>query len=577
MKYRLLLALLLLSAIVADVHASLSLPSEFSDHMILQRSMAVPVWGKADPGQEVTVTFAGQAKKTSADAQGAWRLFLDPLQTSSTPADLSISCNGSNLTLHDVLVGEVWVAGGQSNMGFPLRGAHNAAEVLPHSDDPLLRFFAVRMTTAAEPQANVNGTWKLSTQETAKDFSAVAYFFALQIRSKQNCPVGIIQAPWGGTPIETWMSLDGLKQEPALTNTIAKWDKAVDQYHQVVANPKLETDYQADLKLWNKEVAPAFNAATKAWNDDKAAGKSVGEKPKPSRPEPINPDPMAVPGPSRRPGTPSVSFNGMIAPLIPYGIRGIIWYQGEANGGAGMEYRSLFPRLIGDWRSRWATGMGVKPEQIAFLFVQLPANGSDSTPVAAAGWPWLREAQLMALKLPKIGMAITLDVGDPGNVHPIDKLDVGNRLALAARKVAYGENIVASGPLFAGISPEGSSALSIRFTETGGGLTIGQSPWYAKGVEPWPQDKLIGFFVAGEDKKWVEAQAQIKGDSVIVSSPNVPKPVAVRYGWANSPRCNLYNKEGLPASPFRSDDWETTTSAMPSTRSASEQSTQLKH
>jgi sialate O-acetylesterase len=361
----------------------------------------------------------------------------------------------------------------------------------------------------------------------------------------------VLQAPWGGTDIETWISLEGLKQNPALANPLSRWDKAVADYEKIKANPNLVADYEKDLKQWQKEVAPAYDAAVKKYNADKDAGKEVGAKPQPPRPEPSNPNPMGMPSPSRRPSTPTVNFNGMIAPLVPYAIRGVIWYQGENNGGRGIEYRELFPRLIEDWRNQWTKSGGA---DFPFLFVQLPCNGKDSTPVAESGWPWLREAQLMTLKVPRTGMAITIDIGDPNNVHPADKIDVGQRLALVAKKLTYGENVVASGPLFKKMEIDGGK-VRVQFTETGSRLTIGQQPWCAKGMTPFPKDKLIGFFIAGDDKKWIEADASIDGDNVIVSSAQVPKPVAVRYGWANSPRCNLYNKEGLPASPFRTDDW----------------------
>jgi sialate O-acetylesterase len=242
-----------------------------------------------------------------------------------------------------------------------------------------------------------------------------------------------------------------------------------------------------------------------------------------------------------------VAFNAMIAPLIPYALRGAIWYQGEENGGAGFEYRDLLPRLIEDWRGHWG-------DDFPFLYVQLPCFGPDAKPVATNGWPWLREAQFMTLRVPQTGMAITLDVGDPANVHPKDKIDVGQRLALLARKIVYGEKIQASGPLYKDFTVSGNQ-IKVRFTEIGAGLTPGQAPWRPPGVDPLPLDKLIGFFVAGEDQQWFPADATIAGDTVTVSSPQVEKPVAVRYGWANSPRCNLYNRDGLPASPFRTDDW----------------------
>jgi len=544
-----ILALLVLFSV--NLQAKVRLPAIFSDHLILQREAAVPVWGQADAGEKVTVAFAGQTKTATADANGKWSVKFDALSASAAPRELVVSGKDSSVKLADVLVGDVWLAGGQSNMGFPLSAAHNAAEVLPQAEDPQLRFFRVKTRTAAEPQSDCSTSWEKSTPDSAKGFSGVAYFFAREIRRDQKVPVAVLQAPWGGTDIETWISLAGLKQNPPLTKTLERWNKALADYEKVKANPNLVANYERDLKQWQAEVAPAYNAVLKQYNADKAAGKEVGPKPQPARPEPANPDPMGMPSPSRRPSTPTVNFNGMIAPLVPYAVRGAIWYQGENNGGRGLEYRELFPRLIENWRTEWTKSGGA---DFPFLFVQLPCNGEDKTPVAESGWPWLREAQLMTLKVPRTGMAITIDVGNPKDVHPADKLDVGQRLALVAKKLVYGEKVVASGPLYRDFKIEGGT-VRVRFTETGTGLVIGQQPWCAPGVKPFPKDKLVGFYLAGENKKWVEAEAKIDGDSVVVSSPQVPKPVAVRYGWANSPRCNLYNREALPASPFRTDDW----------------------
>lgn len=525
--------------LVSAAQAEVKLPAVFADHMVFQRDLPAPVWGTAAAGESVVVEFAGQTKVAMADTAGKWKVVLDPLKTSAESRELK----AGTLVIHDVLVGEVWLASGQSNMAFGLNAAHNAAEVLPQVNDPQLRFFTVTHKTAVEPQPDLQGKWDLANPQAAKGFSAVAYFFAREIRRTQNCPVAILHSSWGGTPIETWIGLDGYKLEPPLAKPLQQWEKALEQYRKIQADPKLEADYVAALAKWRKEVEPAFNAATKAWN-----ASPVGPKPVPATPEPTNPDPMGMPSPSRRPQTPAVSFNAMIAPLVPYAIRGALWYQGEANGSAGMEYRKLLPRLIQDWRRLWG-------QEFAFLYVQLPMNGKDNAPVAAAGWPWLREAQLLTLQVPKTSMAITIDVGDPGNVHPTDKLDVGNRLALLARRDVYGEKLIASGPLYNGSQIDGDK-IRIRFKEVGTGLTPGQAPWRAAGVEPLPTDKLVGFYIAGEDKKWVEAEARIEGNSVIVYSPAVPKPVAVRYAWANSPRCNLYNREGIPASPFRTDDWD---------------------
>ena len=542
--------LLILIGISASLQAAAKPMTLFTDGMVLQRDAILPVWGTATPGEEVTVEFSGQKKSAKADDKGIWMVKLDPLTASSSPSEMTVSAGASKTKVSNVLVGDVFLAGGQSNMGSPLFAAHNAAEVLPQTTDDKLRFFNVTKKTAAEPQTDVAGQWQSSDPTNAKGFSAVAYFFAREIRTKENIPVGVVSAPWGGTPIETWMSMDSIKVAPALTNVIAKWDKAVVDYNKVKADPKLESDYLADLDKWTKEVKPAFDATMKAWNDDKAAGKPVGEKPKPSRPEPSNPDPMGPPSPSRRPSTPSVSYNAMIAPLSPFALKGVLWYQGEANAGRGLEYRSLFPRLIQGWRKQWGV-------DLPFLFVQLPMNGKDPVPVAKDGEPYLREAQLMTLSEPKTAMAITIDIGDPNNVHPGDKIDVGKRLSLLARRDIYGEKIDASGPLYQGFKIEGDK-IRISFKETAKGLKPGQAPWCAKGVEPLPTDKLIGFVIAGSDRNWVEADAVIQGNDVIVSSKTIANPVAVRYGWAHSPRCNLYNSEGLPASTFRTDDWDST-------------------
>ena len=524
----------------------------FSDHAILQRDQPVPVWGWADAGAVVTVEFAGQTKNATADASGKWLVKLDALRASVEPRTLTAHTTMTAM-VSDVLVGEVWLASGQSNMGVPLSSAHNAAMELPKTDDSLLRFYTVSKSTAAEPQPDVTGKWEASTPVTAKNYSAVAYFFARELRAKLNCPVAVLHSSWGGTPGQAWVSMDALRKEPSLARHVQKYDEALVAYRDVQAHPEKVANYKDELKRWQTEVAPAFNAAMKEYN----AKKSTGPKPTPARPEPVNPDPMAIPSPSSRPGTPSVIFNGMIAPLAPYALRGAIWYQGEANGSAGMEYRSLLPCLIGDWRTHWSQG------DFTFLIVQLPGWDHDTKPAEQHDWPWLREAQLLTLKnVPKTGLAVGIDIGDPHDVHPKDKLDIGVRLALAARKVAYSENVVHSGPIFQEIKVEGA-AVRVKFAETGSALMIGQAPWRAEGVEPLPSDKLIGFTIAGDDRRWFAANAKIEDDCVVVTSPEVPKPVAVRYGWANAPRCNLYNKEGLPASPFRTDEWSISGAAKP--------------
>lgn len=551
MKSKLVISLVVLFlSTVSYASAQLSLNGVFSDNMVLQRNVRVPVWGTSDSKARITVSFAGFTHSTNADSNGRWVVYFDPLDATSKSTDLEVSSNNTKKILHNVVVGEVWLAGGQSNMGYPLFAAHNATEALSGANDPLMRLLPIPLKTAVEPKDTISGvSWKICTPENVKNFSAVAYFFAKELREKLGCPVGVISAAWGGTPIETWISLDGLKQSPEFSKTLKDYNQAINKHQFVVNNPKLLTDYEALLVKWKKEVQPSFDSATKKYNADKDAGRNVGKKPEPAWPEPQNPDPTGIPSPSKRPQVPAVSFNGMIFPVAPYAIRGIIWYQGEANASAGLEYRKLFPRLISSWRSLWGS-------EIPFLYVQLPACYEDPVPVAEKGWPWLREAQAMTLNQKSVSMAVAIDVGDPNNVHPTDKLDVGHRLALLARRDVYGEHaLVASGPMYYEHKIE-NNIIRVRFNHIGQGLVAGQAPWRARGVELLPIDHLIGFYIADSDRVWHSAQANIDNDCIIVSSPLVASPVAVRYGWANSPRCNLYNKNGLPAAPFRTDSWE---------------------
>ena len=538
------LSILIVFAIASahTVLAEVKLPSVISDHLVLQRDTVVPIWGWAQEGEEIIIEFAGQKKTAKTDASGKWLVKLDPLAANAEPREMKIG----DRVIKDVLVGEVWLASGQSNMGFPLSSAHHAEQALAGAGDPLLRFFTVQNATAAEPQNDLRGRWDASAPDTAKAFSAVAFFFARDLRAKLGVPVAILHSSWGGTPAQAWLSMEAMREVPPFENHVNRYDEALAKHREVLAHPEMMEAYRDDLAQWQKEVAPAFNDVMKAWN----AGPKTTPKPVPARPEPTNPDPMDIPSPSSRPGTPSVIFNAKIAPLAGYAIRGALWYQGEANGSSGIEYRTLLPRLIGDWRKHWGQG------DFPFLVVQLAAWDMDKNPAPLHQWPWLREAQLITVKtVPNTALAVAIDVGNPADVHPKGKEPVGQRLALAARKLAYGDRaLVASGPVFREAKAE-DATMRVTFSEIGGGLVIGQAPWRAEGDAQWPQDKLVGFTVAGEDREWVDAEARIEGEAVIVSSPAVAKPVAVRYAWANSPRCNLYNREALPAVPFRSDDW----------------------
>lgn len=538
--------ILLTSAFLA--HADVKLHPLFTDHMVLQRGNVAPVWGTATPGEKVAVEFGGQTLEATADADGRWMIEFKNLEASSDPRTLTAKASNT-VTVNDVVVGDVFLAGGQSNMDSPLSSG-TAAEALPTANDPLLRFFTVKKSVAAEPLASVEGQWLPTTPENAKGFSAIAYFFAKDVRENQNVPVGVIRSAWGGTPIKTWMSLDSLRKDPPVAATVKEWDDAFAKYQALKDQPEVMEAYYKDMKDWETNVEPAFKAAKKAHPEAVAAAKAANQPPPPaptpSRPEPVMPNPIAMPSASKRPSVPTISYNAMIAPLAPYGLRGILWYQGEADGSRGPEYRILFPRLIEGWRADF------RQPTLPFLFVQLPASGTDSAIVADKGMAVLRSAQASALSLPGTGMAVTLDIGEAKEAHPDNKVHVGQRLALTGRKVVYGEDIVASGPTYDSHEIRDGKAV-VKFDNTGGGLIIGQAPWRAKSMPEVPTDKLVGFALAGADGKWSAAEAIIEGETIIVSSPTVPTPTAVAYGWADSPSVNLYNKENLPAAPFRTD------------------------
>ncbi len=538
--------ILLTSAFLA--HADVKLHPLFTDHMVLQRGNVAPVWGTATPGEKVAVEFGGQTLEATADADGRWMIEFKNLEASSDPRSLTVKA-ANTVTVNDVVVGDVFLAGGQSNMDSPLSSG-TAAEALPTANDPLLRFFTVKKNVAAEPLTSVEGQWLPTTPENAKGFSAIAYFFAKDVRENQKVPVGVIRSAWGGTPIKTWMSLDSLRKDPPVAATVKEWDDAFAKYQALKDQPEVMEAYYKDMKDWETNVEPAFKAAKKAHPEAVAAAKAANQppppSPTPSRPEPVMPNPIAMPSASKRPSVPTISYNAMIAPLAPYGLRGILWYQGEADGSRGPEYRILFPRLIEGWRADF------RQPTLPFLFVQLPASGTDSAIVADKGMAVLRSAQASVLSLPATGMAVTLDIGEAKEAHPDNKVHVGHRLALAGRKVVYGEDIVASGPIYSSHEIRDGKVV-VKFANIGGGLIIGQAPWRAKSMPEVPTDKLVGFALAGADGKWSAAEAIIEGETIIVSSPTVPTPTAVAYGWADSPSVNLYNKENLPAAPFRTD------------------------
>ncbi len=485
----------------------LTLASVIGDHMVLQQGGPAPIWGKTAPNTKVRVVMGDHRITTRSDEQGNWRVDLGAL-TAGGPYDITIQAGKTEKVISDVLVGEVWVCSGQSNMQFSVRGANNADEEIKNANYPNIRLFSVTRKTSDVPLSECEGSWSACSPETVPDFSAVGYFFGRRLYQTLDVPIGLIHSSWGGTPAEAWTSMPKLESNPDFQPILDRWEKIIEDY------PKAKADYDKALAEWQKKAADA-----KANNQPEPKG-----KPNP----PIGPD---------HPHRPATLYNAMIQPLIPYGIRGAIWYQGESNAGRAYQYRSLFPAMIEDWRANWGEG------PFPFLFVQL-ANFMKYNPDANAGSAWaeLREAQHMTLGLENTGEAVIIDIGEANDIHPKNKQDVGARLSQAAWKVAYGMNdAVWSGPELASMKKEGN-AIRLTFDHANGGLM-------ANG------DKLEGFAVAGEDKIYHWADAKIDGNSVIVSAPDVANPIAVRYGWADNPRCNLYNGAGLPASPFRTDDW----------------------
>lgn len=454
----------------------------FSNGAVLQRGAKVSVWGTATEGEKITVRIAGH-EGSSTTIGGKWQVELPALEAGG-PHVLSI-LGENKLEIGNVLVGDVWICSGQSNMEWPLRATAEAEATIASAANPMLRLFTVPRRTATEPKSDIadpktgsTPSWNECGPQAVAAFSAVGYFFGRDLQRQLNVPIGLIHTSWGGTPAQAWTSRGALDKESAL----------------------------------------------------KAA--------------------YGGPAQDNQPGSPSSLYNGMIAPLTQFPIKGAIWYQGESNAGQAYLYRTLFPAMINDWRTAWRLG------DFPFLYVQLapydPTLKGVATFVKAPGesrWAELREAQLMALKLPNTAMAVIVDVGEPTDIHPKKKAPVGARLALAARAVAYGEKFEYSGPVYVTMKVEGNKA-ALTFTHVGECLEAKGGP-------------LTGFTLCGKDRKFVDAFAEIQGDKVVVSSPEVAEPVAIRYGWADYPVVNLWNKNGLPATPFRTDDFPGITQPKP--------------
>ena len=480
------IASLTLLTFSTTISAEVKLPPVIGAGMVLQRDLPVPIWGWAEAGEEVSVSFSGQTKKAKANDKGKWMVKLDALKASAKGTNLTVE--GSNkITLENVLIGEVWICSGQSNMEWAIRSSMNAKEEIAASDHPLIRLFNVPgHTTSPLPKEQGAGKWQTCSPKTSSGFSAVGYFFGRRLLKELKVPIGLIGSNWGGTRIEPWTTLAGFE--------------SVTELSKITAQVK---GYKANTR--------------------------VGA------------------------GSPSAIYNSMVHPLIPFAMRGAIWYQGESNGGEHLSYYHKKHALVNGWRKAFQN------KDLGFYWVQL-ANFQlpKNNPAGGDGWAKIREAQTKALDIPHTGMAVAIDLADahnPRDIHPRNKQDVGGRLAQWALHQTYGKkDLVPTGPLYKSNKIKGN-AIHLSFDHVGKGLMVGKKTK----LEPTAEvkgGKLEHFSIAGADKKWVWADATIEGDTVVVSSKEVKKPVAVRYGFTMNPaNANLYNKDGIPALPFRTDDW----------------------
>ena len=513
-------------------------PAIIGEHMMLQAGANTPIWGWADPGEGVVVTVGDSKATTTAGADGKWKVTFTDLKISVAPVKVSIA--GENtLTFKDVLIGDVWICSGQSNMALPVRRIlgrdANNPKGLGQANYPQIRLFKLPKETFLDPQTDCKGSWAVCTPGAAKEFSATGYFFGREIHRVEKIPVGLINACRGSSSGQMWTSLEGLKSEAALSKYLNQALAARADY------PRHKEHYLRDRAKW-KEDAARWPETVKRWEVDTAKAKAEGKE------APAKPEPPGVP-PARPDGmdgwednvmnAPTVLFNGMIAPIIPFGIKGAIWYQGEGNASEAELYRTLFPAMVYDWRNRW--GLGNFP----VYFVQLSSFGESLAEPGESNWAAFREIQLMLQNIvPNSGMAVTVDIGNAQNIHPLTKEEVGRRLSLVALAITYNHPIAYSGPMYERMEIEGDK-IRLHFTHVGAGLV-------AKGGE-----SLKRFAIAGANRKFVWGEAKIEGKTVTVSSSTVSHPVAVRYAWDINPDgCNLFNVAGLPASPFRTDDWK---------------------
>lgn len=631
---------------ISTADAQMKLAQIFSDHIILQRRKPIPVWGWANPNESVKVSLGDQSKIANADADGKFTVTFAPMEATDKPLELKVAAKSGNLTVKDVLIGEVWLCSGQSNMEWTVRQADNFAGEKNDADYPLIRQFYVEHVVEPAPQKDLkSGAWKASSKDSVGDFTAVGFFFARDVYKKLKIPVGLIHSSWGGSQVESWISKDAMLSSDELksygenlpkdwagfdallernvkratlgdadanpsledekkylqadfdvskwvaNNPIGQWDwKGIwswrgngffardveipanfagretvlglaesNSYNEIYINGKQVfsgiTKGKREIKIpqnsWktgmnrlvvkmNKAIDPEwFGLGFQGSADDvfvKTASEKIALGDNNWKLMPSFAEPHAFAHSSNNAGT--IIYNAMIAPLVPFAMRGVLWYQGETNAGRSFQYRKTFPLMIEDWRKKWN-------DDFYFYFVQLSSYGANQNSNVGSGWAELREAQSMTLSLPKTGMAVTTDIGNANDIHPTNKQDVGLRLSSIALNQIYGQNFPNRSPIFDSAKFENGRAI-ISFKFAYDGLKAKDKFGYVRGFE-----------IAGADKKFYYAKAEISGDKVIVYNENVKNPVAVRYAWSDAPvDANLYNSADFPASPFRTDDWK---------------------
>lgn len=507
MKIKLFITVLFLS-FASIARADVTLPDVIGSNMVLQRDQAAPIWGKAEPGEAITVRFNGQAKTTTAGAGGHWSIRLQPMRAKATPSTLSIE-GRNKIELQDILIGEVWLMAGQSNMERRLRETDNGEQVIAAANHPNIRLFNVSRQVAFKHAPPPLGVWRACTPDSVKEFSAAGYYFGVELQKELNVPIGLLNSSYGGTQAEAWTPVEYLAASVDLKPTVDRtkiWDEE---------RPRVRVQYDEAIRKWREEA-------------DKA--KAAGAVPRPS---------PSVPDALREARIAASLYNNMIAPLIPFSLRGACWYQGESNEARAQQYGILLPTMIKAWRERWGEG------DFPFGIVQLPNYRDSKDEPADEPWSHLREAQrLTAMTVPRTGLIVTIDIGEAKDIHPKNKLDVGKRMARWAIVDVYKRNLVKSGPVFQKAQVKGSMIV-VTFAEVGSGLKL------RNGTKPEE------FVIAGADGKWRWAEAKIIGrDRVEVWSNEVAQPVAVRYAFNNNPKNpNLTNDTGIPAGPFRTDNW----------------------